>query len=257
MITVANILDKLCDFAPVETAMDFDNVGLLCGRRGNEVNRVLVSLDITKDVVKEAIEGQYDLIVAHHPIIWKNGLNAVTDDSQEGALILTLAGHGISAICMHTNLDAAEGGVGDSLAGALKLQNIQILEGTDNICRCGVLSTPMSEEKFVAFVKDALHCDGVRYMPSGKEICKVCVGGGSCGDYAEIAVSAGCDAFVTADIKYSRMLYAKDAGLTLIDAGHFNTEDVVCPNILKLLSSFPNLVVTKSKVHTDFIKFYK
>ncbi len=257
MVTVAKILDELCAVAPLETAMSFDNVGLLCGRKTAEVKSILVSLDITKDVVNEAIEGQYDLIVAHHPILWKTSLSHVTDDTLSGELILSLARHDISAICMHTNLDAAEGGVGDCLANILKLQNTDILPGTDNLCRYGTLDTPMSEIEFVAFVKEQLHCDGVRYMPSGKTITTVGVGGGSCGEFTASAVLAKCDAFVTADVKYDRMLYAKEANITLVDAGHFNTEDVVCPSVCKLLSKFTDIIVTKSKTHTDFIKFYK
>ena len=258
MIIVSDVLQTLCAWAPPETAMDFDNVGLLCGRSGNEVNRVLVSLDITKDVVYEAIEGQYDLIVAHHPLIWKGSLHAVTDDSSTGELILLLARYGISAICMHTNLDVAENGVNDCLARTLGLQAVEILPGTDNCVRTGVLDAPMSEESFVRFVKDTLGCDGVRYMPSGRSIYKVAVGGGSCGDYTEAAVNDECDAFVTADIKYAKMLYAREADITLIDAGHFCTEDVICSEIISTLSkTFPTVSLSKSKRHGEFIRFLK
>ena len=258
MITVSDILQTLCAWAPPETAMDFDNVGLLCGRKGNEVNRVLVSLDITKDVVFEAIEGQFDLIITHHPLIWKGSLNAVTDDSSTGDLILTLARYRISVICMHTNLDIAENGVNDCLARALGLQAVEILPGTDNCVRTGILDIPMEEEAFVRFVKDTLGCDGVRYMPSGHSIYKVAVGGGSCGDYTEAAVEAECDAFVTADIKYAKMLYAKEADITLIDAGHFCTEDVICPAIVSTLSeAYSTVTFMKSKRHGEFIRFLK
>jgi len=258
VVTVSDILQKLSAWAPLETAMDFDNVGLLCGRGGNEVSNILVALDITKDVVFEAIEGQYDLIVAHHPLIWKGSLTAVTDATATGDLILTLAKYGISAICMHTNLDIAENGVNDRLARTLGLRAVEILPDTDNCVRTGVLDAPMAEEAFVCRVKEALGCDGVRYVPSGRSIYKVAVGGGSCGDYTEAAVCAECDAFVTSDIKYAKMLYARDAEITLIDAGHFNTEDVVCPVIVETLSdTFPTVTVMKSKRHGDFIRFFK
>lgn len=258
MITVSDILQTLCTWAPPETAMEFDNVGLLCGRSGNEVNRVLVALDITKDVVFEAIEGQFDLIVSHHPLIWKGSLNAVTDDSNTGDLILTLAKYGISAICIHTNLDIAENGVNDCLARTLGLQAIEILPNSDNCARTGVLNAPMAEEDFVRLVKESLGCDGVRYMPSGRSIYKVAVGGGSCGDYTEAAVEAECDAFVTSDIKYAKMLYAREADITLVDAGHFCTEDVVCPAIVSTLAdAYPAITVMKSKRHGEFIRFFK
>ena len=120
MATVKQLYDLLDRKAPFRTQMDFDNAGFLVGRGDRTVTRVLVALDITPEVIAEAAEKGCQLILAHHPVIWGK-LGQVTDESATGRKVLALIEKGIAAICAHTNLDAAEGGVNTALAQRLEL----------------------------------------------------------------------------------------------------------------------------------------
>ena len=156
---------------------------------------------------------------------------------------------------MHTNLDAAQGGVNDALASALGLQDAApAAEG--GIARIGTLPEAMALPGFLARVKNALRPNGLRYVDGGRPIRKAAVGGGACGDFLWEAAALGCDAFVTADLKYNHFLDAGALGLTVIDAGHFPTEDVVCPVVVRYLrEKFPGVQVEKSAVHREVIQY--
>ena len=258
MPTVREIEAFLYGFAPKELAADWDNVGQLLGDPEQDVRRVLVALDITETVAKEALDGGCELIVAHHPVMncrWRP-VQTVRRDTPQGRLLMKLLCGGVSCICMHTNLDAAPGGVNDCLAAALGLSNVELLPDGGGICRMGELAAPMPLRQFVRQASAALGCGGIRYADAGKDAFRVAVGGGACGEYAEAALGAGCDTFLTADVKYHGFLDAAAAGLNLIDAGHFPTEDLVCEKLVSLLrEEFPDLRVWKSALHRDVIRY--
>lgn len=254
MTTVNDILQHLESIAPPSLKMDWDNVGLLCGSRCAPVTKVLVALDPFEHVCQEAADWGAELIVTHHPLIFRP-LNNITDETSIGRGILTLCRHGISAVNAHTNLDRAEGGVNDVLAQKLGLTNISAMsEG--GLLRCGMIPA-QSLENFLAHVKNALGCPGLRFVDGGKPVRKVAVGGGSCADEILAALDAGCDTFVTADIKYNQFWDAHDLGINLIDAGHFCTENPVIPVIAaKIAENFPDIQVKISETHADCMKFY-
>ena len=258
MPTVRDIEQALFELAPREGAMDWDNVGHLLGDPDSQVSRVLVALDITEDVADEALAHGCELIVAHHPVMNCRWLpvQSVREDTPQGHLLLKLLRNGVSAICMHTNLDVAWGGVNDILAEKLKLVDPGPL--CDNgLGRVGRLEEPMDLADFVRFVSRSLGCNGVRYAGAGKPVCRVAVGGGACGDFEDDAIRAGCDTFVTADLSYHQFLDAKGKGINLIDAGHFPTEDPVCEKLVQYVSDrFQELVVTKSTSHREVIQYY-
>ncbi len=264
MATVADILQFVESLAPKYMAMDWDNVGLLCGRRDREVKKILVALDPFRNVIEEAIEIGADLIVTHHPLIFRNPLMAVNEDTEAGRCVLTLMEHGIAAINAHTNLDLAPGGINDILAQTLSLSDIQVLEpeGEDaqgrpyGLLRSGTVEAqPLSA--FLSQVKEHLHCDGFRYVDGGKPVRKVAVGGGSCADEMFIALEAGCDTFVTADVKYNQFRTAFESGLNLIDAGHFHTENPAMPVLAaRLRAAFPDVSVVFSEKHSDCMRFF-
>lgn len=241
---------------------DWDNVGLLCGRAGQAVHRILVALDPFEDVCREAAETGADLIVTHHPLIF-HAPKAVTEDDSVGRCILFLAAHGISAVNAHTNLDCAPGGVNDTLARVLGLADAEVLDpmGTDaqgrpyGLLRAGtVAETPLAA--FLDHVKARLGALGLRYVDGGKPVRRVAVGGGACAGEIRAVYDAGCDTFVTADVKYNQFWDAQDLGLNLIDAGHFYTENPVCAVLAeKLRQVFPEIPVEISKNHTDCMKF--
>ena len=141
MPTVHEIEQAIFAWAPKETAMQGDNVGHLIGNRTRPVQRVLVALDIVGDVVREAVEGNFDLIISHHPVMnctW-SPVQTIRDDNEQGRMLLTLIRNNISAICMHTNLDAAVGGVNDVLAARLGLRDVCLVEGGEGVVRAGEL----------------------------------------------------------------------------------------------------------------------
>ena len=258
MPTVHDIEQALFELAPFELAMDGDNVGHLLGDPDQEVDRVLVALDITEDVAAEAIDEDCQLIVAHHPVMNCKWLpvQSVRSDRPQGHLLLQLLRGYVSAICMHTNLDCAEGGVNDALAERLELQDVETVEES-NLLRAGHLEEPVDLREFVDFVCGTLGCNGVRYADAGRPVYRVAVGGGSCGDFDEAAIAAGCDTFVTADLSYHQFLDAKGKGINLIDAGHFPTEDPVCENLIAYLTDrFPELTVMKSASHKEVVQYY-
>ena len=256
MTTVLDILQFIESVAPPALKMEGDNVGLLCGRGDKEVKTVLVALDPFVSVCREAVEEGADLLVTHHPII-HGSITSVTDQTTYGQAILELTAHGISAVNAHTNLDCADGGVNDTLAKCVGLTNIQkIVADPYGLLRMGLVEEQALED-FLLNVKANLGCNGLRYADGGKCVHKVAVGGGSCGSELGAVVAAGCDTFITADVKYNQFWDAKMLGVNMIDAGHFHTENpVVAVLAEKIQAAFPNIQVKISKNHTDCMKFY-
>lgn len=258
MPTVRKIEASLFELAPREGTMDWDNVGHLLGNPDQEVERCMVALDITHAVAEEAIAAGCQLIISHHPIMnckWFQ-VQTVRDDTFQGSLLTRLLRANVSAICMHTNLDIAQGGVNDVLA---RILGIQHPEGFTNegVGRCGWRAEPMTLPEFVRFVSKALDCNGVRYADAGKPVYRVAVGGGACGEFEDAAIAAGCDTFVTSDLSYHQFVDAKVKGINLIDAGHFPTEDLICGEIVSyLLARLPGLAVIKSASHREVIQYY-
>lgn len=262
MTTVADILRYMETLAPRYMKEDWDEVGLNCGRSGRPVTKILVALDPFPHVCREAEEWGAELLVTHHALIWKPGF--VNDGSVWGQSVLYLIEHGIAHINAHTNLDQAPGGVNDVLAETLGLENISVIRpgGVDaqgrewGLLHMGdVPEQPLSA--FLKTVKDNLRCDGVRYVDGGKPVRKVAVGGGSCAGGMYEAAAAGCDTFVTADVKYNQFWDAKDLGLNLIDAGHFHTENpIVAVLAAKIAGQFPEIQVKISESHWDCAKYY-
>ena len=256
MATVADILRFIETVAPPYMKESWDNVGLNCGHMGRSVTRILVALDPFPHVCQEAKEIGADLLVTHHALLWKPGF--ITDMDPQGRNTLFLIENGIAHINAHTNLDQAPGGVNDVLAAKLGLSNVEIINPRDGIglLRCGeVAERPL--DAFLATVKQNLGCEGLRYVDGGKMVRKVAVGGGSCAGGMHEAKAAGCDTFVTADIKYNQFWDAHDLGLNLIDAGHFHTENPVVAVLAdKIAAAFPEIQVQISKTHRDCMKFY-
>lgn len=262
MTTVKDILDYIETLAPGYMAESWDHVGLNCGHLDKPVKKILVALDPFEAVCKEAVQIGADLIVTHHALIWTPGF--VTDADEQGRNTLYLIEHGIACINAHTNLDCAPGGVNDILAAKLGLDDVAVIapKGTDPQGRpYGLLrkghTAVCSLTDFLRTVRTALNCEGLRYADAGKPVEHVAVGGGACANEMRAAVMAGCDTFVTADVRYNQFWDAKALGINLIDAGHFHTENPVCMYLVRQLQhSFPELTVQASNQHTDCAKFF-
>ena len=262
MTTVQNILDFIETIAPNYMKYEWDHVGLNCGRADATVTKILVALDPFAEAVQEAKDVGAQLLVTHHALIWEGGF--VNDQTEWGRNTLTLLENGIAHINAHTNWDCAPGGINDVLAQTLGLTDISVVNpmGVDaqgrpyGLLRIGnAKKQPLQD--FLATVKTALGCDGLRYVNSSVPVQRVAVGGGSCGDELWEAYKAGCDTFVTADIKYNQFRTAHEFGINLIDAGHFHTENPAMKVMAeKIRKAFPEIQVVFSEKHTDCMKFY-
>lgn len=261
-MTVRDVVDAIHGFAPGYMKYEWDNEGLLCGSMGQPVKKILVALDPFESVCREAVELGVDLLVTHHPLIFR-APKSVTDETTVGKSILILAANGISAVNAHTNLDCCPGGVNDVLAQTLGLTEVQVVDpmGTDGegrpygLLRCGAVEE-MPLAAFMKQVKEKLGTPVLRYADCGRPVKKVAVGGGSCGDSYPEAIAAGCDTLVTADVKYNHFWDSRDLGLNIIDAGHFYTENPVCTVLAeRLQKAFPEAEVILSR-HADCMKFF-
>lgn len=366
MIKVKDIEAFLSAWAPLHTAQSWDNCGLLCGDPEEGVERILVALDVTREVAAEAGKWGASLILSHHPVIF-TPLKRVNENEGPGKLLRDLIRNNISVLSYHTNLDIARDGVNEVLARKLRLVNCRNLaeeykrayqkicvfvpaefvprvreamfeagggkysrysgcsftspgegtftpqEGADpfigkagkaetvrevklemvvpkdisgrvvaamlaahpyetpafdlfdtyGLCeplglgQVGELKREMEFFEFLAFVKEALGCGGLRYSGVRNRVKRVAVGGGACASYMDTAFLKGADVFVTADLKYHEMLDGAEKGYCLIDAGHFPTEDGVCDCMAqKIKEKFPGLAVQKSRAHRDVTKFF-
>lgn len=229
MTTVKNIYDYIDSIAPYNTQEDWDNSGHLIGDFRKEVKKCVMALDATKAVCTFANDIGADLVLTHHPVIF-GGLKNVLSQSA----VYILANSGISFLCAHTNFDYANGGINDNLAELLSLKNTFHIEGTPLVC--GTLDDEMSIDDFAEYVSDVLGCSGIRYTDTEKTIKTVAVGGGSCDEYSSEAFECA-DCFITGDIKYHSMLDISEEGLSVISAGHFETENMPFLMLKKKLES--------------------
>jgi len=225
MTTVNDILQAINTIAPFSSAIEGDNVGLLAGRGTAQVTKVLIALDATTDVIEQAKAWGAELIVAHHPVT--RGTKHVSDSDYNGERLVKLLESGIACIGAHTNLDAAVDGVNDLLADACGLRDITVLDEATGLGRIGYVDGNYSVAEYAAKINKALNCASLRYCGNAK-VHKVAVGSGGMADYYENAVKAGCDTFITGDVRYHLWSEARDEGMNLIDAGHFETEIIVC-----------------------------
>lgn len=249
MTLVKDILAHLDAIAPIDTKEQWDNCGLLIGDADKEVKKVLLCLDITPEVVEEAKEQGSQLIISHHPVIFAP-LSEIGSDH----IVYKLIENGVFAICMHTNLDKAENiGVNACLARALSLSDTALYP--DDFLCVGTLNSTMTDTEFASFVKDSLSCRGVRYT-KGNVVKKVAVSSGGGGDAVFLQEKYGFDALVTGELKHHQFLHAKSRSLCALEAGHFNTEDVVIsPLLSNLEAKFSDVKFVKSKALNDVVNF--
>lgn len=244
--------------APFQSALSFDNCGLLVGDPQAEVSRCLLCLDVTGKVIDEAVSLGAQLIISHHPVIFA-GLKQIRQDSLPARLIR----HGLTVISAHTNLDLAEHGVNYQLAKAcgLELFSLQRLPAdpaaqADGFGLTGTLPKALSPWEFAAAVKAALQSDSIKYTDGGRPVRTVAVSCGSGGFLLEDVLTAETDALVTAEVKHHQFLLAQEAGLTLLDAGHFETENIILPPLCEALEeAFPQAEFLISRAGTNPVRY--
>ena len=248
MITNKVVYDFLNKKYPISTAMDFDNPGFLIGNQNSEVKKVLVALDCDRTAVDKAIELGCSLIISHHPVIF-SGMKSITEKD----LVYRIISNGISVISMHTNLDVGEGGVNDCLCAAVGLKNIDTYIASDGYAlRRGELDG-ISANALAEILHNKLG-GGVKYVDGGKPINRLLVCGGSGGEFLHELENAKCDALLSADIKHNIFIDAVNRCISVFDAGHYATEDVVVePLASAIRAQFSVLDVITH--HPDFICF--
>lgn len=265
-------MNFLEETAPVQLAEEWDNVGLLLGGREQEIGRILLCLDVTAPVVEEAIRLKVDLILSHHPLIFK-GIKRIDEDHFKGSLITRLIRNNISVYSAHTNLDAALDGVNRVLADRIGLKHPRNLKdykairdvfprdtrhGAFGMGLVGDVPKPVFLEEFIQAVKQALDTPFVRVIGNrASEIRQAAVFCGSFDDDLQILAAKKADVLVTGDVKYHTAVDAVAMELCLIDAGHFHTEKVVLPELEKrICGKLPSLEVFSNKVEADPFKIY-
>ena len=232
---IREIYDYINGIAPYDTQLNFDNSGLNVGGMDDTVHKIGVCLDITAEAVGYAIDNGIDLIISHHPVIW-GGLKGIRSDD----IAYILIQNGIGAMSAHTNLDAAIGGVCETLCDVLglhTLHNAYLDEyPTVPIARMGVIDNDMSAHDFAAFLKTKLSSPDIRYHSCGKAVHKIGVFNGAGADLIPFAAAHGADSVVTGDVKHHEWLNAAKMGINLFDAGHFCTENVIVPKLCEMIN---------------------
>jgi len=235
-MTVKDLYDLLDRIAPFETQAEFDNSGLLVGSSSQEVTAVLFALDVTEPVIDEAVALGAQLIITHHPLMF-SPLRTLTDLDYESRLIRRLVRENISLIAAHTNLDQAPGGINDTLA---ELCGLDCVSG-DGFFRYGLLPESLPAQQYAENLKTILHAE-VRLMGPGNAVLRkigLCSGGGS--DEWTRAAEAGCDAFISGEIKHHHALAMADSGIVGLECGHFATEE---PGIRALAAALQTVLNT-------------
>lgn len=252
---VMKILETL---SPKNFAENWDNVGLLVGRKEKTVHKVMLALDATDDVVEQAVLQQVDMLITHHPLLF-SGIKKITEDDFIGRRLIKLIKNDICYYAMHTNFDVM--GMADAAADAMKLQDCEALEVTyedeiakEGIGRIGKLSHEMSVEECAAFCKEVFEIDSIRvYGEPDAMLETAAIVPGSGKDYIETALNKGADVYITGDIGHHHGLDAMEQGLVIMDAGHYGIEKIFVPYLAEFFASqMPELIVVKAVQKAPF-----
>ncbi len=243
-MNLISILAVLQQLAPEESALEGDPIGLLVDRETAETAKIGVCLDATPDAVRRAAAAGVQLVIAHHPLIYRPLKRLGSDPVSVAVKLLVRSDIGLYA--MHTNWDAAPNGINDTLAECLALRDVQPLgtEGLARLPRLGSLASPRPLSDFARFVESALGCaetSALRVVcgDARRMISRVAVCGGAGAELAEAVQAAGADAFVTSDVRHHEFWEAEARGLALLDAGHCATET---PGMRSLVRTLPELL---------------
>lgn len=256
MRKVKEIIEVMETLAPTFLKEDFDNVGLMVGDREKEVKKVLVALDCTLKVVQEAKDNNVDLIITHHPLIFRRP-NNITTDTLQGKKIIELIKNDISLYSSHTNLDSAKKGLNDSIPGLLGYDTSEILETNKRDSEAGLgrlvtLEEATTLEDIINKVKSTFNINNLRVVKGKDEVNKIAIINGSGQDFIGRAISKGADCIITGDTTYHFASDYKEMGINIIDAGHFASEQIVFFNVMKnIIDKFKDVEFILSKVEED------
>ena len=244
MKTVKELYNFLDAKIPRSLSCEWDNDGLMVsGTLLASYNKILLALDVTYETVEYAVNEGYDVIISHHPLVFK-GLKSINEENFVADKAIKLIKHGVSVFSFHTRLDALCGGVNDALAEVFGLASCEPfgIEG-EMIGRIGELETPMSAYELAKKVKQTLKCEKVTLVCPEKTVKRVCVLGGDGKDFLGAVKAFGADAYITGNMSYNTMLDAFDMGVAVIEAGHFESEEPVLSKLEEMIKEFDSDVI--------------
>lgn len=241
-VRVEDVAGLLDDIAPAHLSEEWDNCGLQVGSTQWEVRKIRVALDPLMTVIEDAGRSDVDMIITHHPLIFK-ALKRIDLDSLEGKVIAAAIGHRMAIYTAHTNLDSAAGGINDVLAQKIGLGNLRPIiipkDGSNSeeasgetamvgIGRIGELSKPVTVRQWIGDIK---RCFGIQHVKAAGDIDRIvhcaAVCSGSGGSLMDTFLSSEADVFVTGDLRYHDARAVEDAGRAFIDIGHFASEHII------------------------------
>lgn len=235
------VIKCMNELAPPELALKWDNIGLLVGDEDTDIKNILVALDATENVIDEAIRKKCDMIITHHPLIFKP-MGCITNNNPLGKKVFKLIKNNISLFSAHTNLDIAANGTNDTFAKMLNLQKVEhLLEPVSEDCgmgKVGILDKEMKFSELVSIVKEFLEAESLVVSGDIDRVVRkigICTGKASSFDYMNAAKKKGCDVYITGDVGYHDAQNANELDLCLIDATHYYSEVIVVPVVCNYL----------------------
>ena len=259
---VKDILNCITEVAPLHWQESYDNAGLQVGDLNAEAHKALICLDITEEIVDEAVSKNCDVIVSHHPLIF-HGLKHLTPLTYIERAVMKAVKHDIALICMHTNLDNCYQGVSRMLAERLRLQNLHLLQPSvaePEVCGAGMIgefATEMDEKDFLRLVVAKIGSPCLRHSAlTGRQIKKVALCGGSGSPFIVDAMKNHADAYLTADIKYHDF-FVTEGNILLVDGGHFETEQFTKELLYELIQKkFPTFAAEIAETRTNAVYYF-
>lgn len=261
MIKVNNIIKEMELLAPTYLKEDFDNVGLMVGDKNKEVKKVLLALDCTLKVIEEAKKENVDLIITHHPLIFKRP-SSITTDTLQGKKIIELIKNDISLYSSHTNLDSVENGLNDTIVSILGFDNSKILEKNKRDDKAGLgrivsLNESIQLEDLISKIKKSLNINNLRVVKGKDKVNKIAIINGSGQDFIGKAVALGADCIITGDTTYHFASDYKEMKISILDVGHFASEQITFFNVMEnLKEKFKDVEFITSTVEEDPFSFY-
>ncbi|WP_346967872.1 Nif3-like dinuclear metal center hexameric protein [Clostridium disporicum] len=258
---VNNIINEMELLAPTYLKEDFDNVGLMVGDKNKEVKKVLLALDCTLKVIEEAKKENVELIITHHPLIFKRP-SSITTDTLQGKKIIELIKNDISLYSSHTNLDSVENGLNDTIVSILGFDNSKILEKNKRDDKAGLgrivsLKESIQLEDLISKIKKSLNINNLRVVKGKDKVNKIAIINGSGQDFIGKAVALGADCIITGDTTYHFASDYKEMEISILDVGHFASEQITFFNVMEnLKEKFKDVEFITSTVEEDPFSFY-
>lgn len=242
------LLDRIRLKYPEELQYSWDNSSLNLGDLDQDINKIMLTLEITNRTIDEAIEKGVDLVISHHPFLMSK-VNQIRTDTIKGGLIYKMIRNNISAYCMHTSYDMAEYGLNDYFFDLLGIKDRQVLDVESSLDsyndgkeyglgRLADLEKPIEIGDLISSLKDKLNIDHARYVgPKDLLINKIAVVTGNGSEFFQLAKSKGCDILITGDLKYHQAMDALDIDMALLDFGHYGTEHIFSESVYNYINS--------------------